>query len=152
MSKESTNNQLAYADEWITHFKGKSAHNKLESLWCFRLIMFCSISAPMFLALGETFIFSKVIPSALSGVAAFCTAWLQLRKPQILWTTYKTAQRQLEVLRAKYQFKVEEFSDIPDTEADKLLIKYTTDIISKTNMTWSSQVIEYTPAQNKKIK
>lgn len=145
-------NQLAtpleFIEEWIEHFKKKSSHNKLESLWCFRLVMFCSISAPMLLSLGDTILVSKVAPSVLSGIAAFCTAWLQLRKPQVLWSSYKTSQRELEVLKAKYQYKVDDFSDLPNEQSDQLLIKHTTILILKTNSSWVNQVADYTTRPN----
>ncbi|WP_234913539.1 DUF4231 domain-containing protein [Vibrio anguillarum] len=134
---------INFIEGWIEHFSKKSSHNKSESLTCFRLIMICSISAPMFISLADTYAFSKVTPSVLSGVAAFCTAWLQLRKPQILWSKYKTAQRALEAVKAQYQFELDDFSTLCDLDRDKLLVSKTIDVVNKANESWASHIAQY---------
>ncbi len=87
----------------------------------------------------------------MSGIVAFCTAWLQLRKPQILWSTYKTSQRELEVIKAKFQFKVDEYSDLSVEDSEKILIKKATEIIEKTNYLWVKQVEAYSVNSNSNI-
>ncbi|HIF9367325.1 TPA: DUF4231 domain-containing protein [Photobacterium damselae] len=137
---------INFIEDWIEHFKKKSNHNKRESLTCFRLIMICSISAPMFISLADTYALSKVAPSILSGVAAFCTAWLQLRKPQTLWSKYKTAQRTLEAIKAQYQFELDDFSTLCELDRDKLLVSKTIDVVNKTNKSWASHIAQYDAA------
>ncbi|MFA0312933.1 hypothetical protein BH581_02000 [Vibrio splendidus] len=141
--EQSDQSAISLTKSWITHFKTKSDHNKSESLWCFRFIMLGSIVAPILLTLGETTFVSKVLPSICSGIAAFCTAWLQLRKPQVLWTTYRTAERNLESLTIKHKFRVDDFDGLSDEDADKMLASKTVDVISKVNADWVTQISDY---------
>lgn len=141
--EQSDQNAISLTESWITHFKTKSDHNKSESLWCFRFIMLGSIAAPILLTLGETTFVSKVLPSICSGIAAFCTAWLQLRKPQSLWATYRTAERNLESLTIKHKFRVDDFDGMSEEDADKMLASKTVEVISKVNADWASQVSNY---------
>lgn len=91
-------------------FKRKADHNKQESLCCFLLVIICSLSSPLFITLGHGVLVGKVIPSALSLLAAASTAWLQLRKPQSLWTIYRDCQRRIEDSQYKYVYGLEEYA------------------------------------------
>ncbi|MGO2419010.1 MAG: DUF4231 domain-containing protein [Vibrio casei] len=142
MSDREKLSAVQYTQKQISHYRKKADHNKSESIWCFRGVMVCSLMAPIFLSLGEGIWFSKVVPSLLSAIAAFCTAWLQLRKPQTLWTTYRTAQRKMERTFIHYQFRVEKFDahSQSDEKADKLLVSEITRLSSDAHNIWAKNV------------
>ena len=123
-----------YCQQKIAHFRDKADHNKAETLWCFRLIMGSTLLVPVFVALGQDVWISKVIPSLLSALAAFCTAWIQLRKPQELWTLYRTTQRELEDQLIKHQYELEEYES--SENADKLLAQNVATLSLKTHKKW----------------
>lgn len=120
--------------EKIVHFKEKAKHNKSEALWCFRIIMGSTLLIPLFLSLGFDDWTSKVVPSLLSALAAFCTAWIQLRKPQELWSLYRTAQRELEDQLVKYQYRIDEYQI--SESVDKLLAQNVAEISFKSHKKW----------------
>lgn len=99
-----------YAD-LVNSFKNKANHNKHETQFCFVLIITCTTAAPVFLSFGEDAIWSKIVPAALSLIAAATTSWVQFRKPERLWSIYRRAQRELEQERIKYDFSLEEYKD-----------------------------------------
>jgi hypothetical protein len=109
----------AFCRRTIEGFAAKAAHNKRESQTCFMVVVLCTAVVPLFITLGEGFWWGKAIPAALSTLAAIATAWLQLRKPQQLWTLYRSAQRELEDQETKRQFLIDEYATDPDP--DKLL-------------------------------
>lgn len=123
-----------YCQQKISHFREKAGHNKAEALWCFRLIMGSTLLVPLFVALGPEVWTSKIIPSLLSALAAFCTAWIQLRKPQELWTLYRTAQRELEDQLIKHRYQLEEYDSNEDT--DKLLAQNVAKLSLQTHQKW----------------
>ena len=129
-----------YATKQSLHFEKKAKHNKRESLWCFRLTMLSTLVAPILVALGEDVWFAKITPSILTALAAFCTAWVQLRKPQELWAIYRNAQRQIEIETAHYDFKVGSFQDLNEKEADSLLVLNVSRLLFETNKKWMGQV------------
>lgn len=132
--KEKKQTAVEYCCQQINHFKDKSDHNKSEALWCFRLIMLGTLLAPLFVTLGTEVWTSKIIPSLLSVLAAFCTAWLQLRKPQELWSLYRTAQRELENHAVKHQHCIEEYKS--SNEPDKLLVESIAKLSLNTHKKW----------------
>lgn len=99
-----------YAQETIAGFKKKADHNKSESLICFLLVVACSLLSPLFVTLGPGLFFGKVVPSVLSLMAAGSTAWLQLRKPQSLWSLYRDCQRRLEDHLCRFQYRLHEYA------------------------------------------
>ncbi|RPA22851.1 DUF4231 domain-containing protein [Shewanella frigidimarina] len=123
-----------YCQQKIDHFREKAGHNKTEALWCFRLIMGSTLLVPLFVALGPDVWTSKIIPSLLSALAAFCTAWIQLRKPQELWTLYRTAQRELEDQLIKHRYQIEEYES--SDSADKLLAQNVAKLTLQTHQKW----------------
>ncbi|WP_144211787.1 DUF4231 domain-containing protein [Shewanella donghaensis] len=128
------NDSTNYCQQKIEHFKKKAAHNKTEALWCFRLIMGSTLLVPLFVALGPEVWSSKVLPSFLSALAAFCTAWIQLRKPQELWTLYRTAQRELEDQLVKHKYQLGEYDS--NEGADKLLAQNVAKLTLQTHQKW----------------
>ncbi|WP_045591495.1 MULTISPECIES: DUF4231 domain-containing protein [Vibrio] len=129
-----------YGNAQVQHYKRKADHNKSESIWCFRSVMVCSLLAPLFVSLGDGIWVSKVIPSGLSAIAAFSTAWLQLRKPQTLWTAYRTAQRKIETTLIHYRYGVDVYEGLSSENADKLLISKVTCFASEAHNTWTKAV------------
>src|SRR4051794_39905675 len=97
-------NAAAFAESIRASFERKATHNKTEALLCFSTVIGCSLLAPMFVTLGEGLVWGKIIPSALSLLAAGMTTWLQLRKPQQLWALYRTCQRRLEYQQAAFTY------------------------------------------------
>lgn len=148
MKENTTHNQSTLAareicQNAIGEFKRKSDHNKRETMLCFIVSMSGTLAAPLFVTLGDgmatqiavsPFLLSKVIPSLLSLGAAFSTAWLQMRKPQQLWSLYRTAQRELEEHFRAYQFKLNEFADL--NGSDKLLVARISDVYKKIHASW----------------
>lgn len=129
-----------FALEQEKHFKNKAKHNKCESLWCFRLIMLCTLIAPLFVSLTDDFWLSKVLPSVMSAFAAFCTAWLQLRKPQELWSMYRTSERDIEFQITQYNFKSGCYVDLDEENADRLLAENVSKVKYETHLRWVSKV------------
>ncbi|WKB55978.1 SLATT domain-containing protein [Eleftheria terrae] len=103
-------NPEKFAQSSISGFKEKADHNKLESLACFLLVIGSSLLSPLFVTLGDGIIWGKIVPSTLSLVAAGSTAWLQLRKPQNLWSLYRDCQRRLEDHLYKFQYCLHEYA------------------------------------------
>lgn len=129
---------LQYAEKISKAFKGKADHNKNESLTCFVLILGASLSAPLFITLGQGDVLGKIIPSILSVLAAGMTAWLQLRKPQKLWSLYRTSQRLIEDQVTKYQFRIGDYKahEFPD----KLLAEKVAELALSAHHEWTSVV------------
>ena len=111
---------LQLAESTIAGFKSKADHNKNESLFCFIVIVAFSLSSPLFVTLGEGVFWAKIVPSVLSLSVAASTAWLQLRKPQTLWSLYRDCQRRVENSLYKYRFRLGEY-DAPEEERSRLL-------------------------------
>lgn len=129
-----------YCLEQAEHFKIKANHNKSESLWCFKIIMFSTLSAPLLVSFGEGVLFAKLLPSILSAVAAFCTAWLQLRKPQELWSNYRNIQRQIEIQLTQCDFRVAEYQGLDENKANETLILNVSQLILQANSQWLKNV------------
>lgn len=129
---------LEYAEKISKGFKAKADHNKTESLTCFTLILVASLAAPLFITLGEGVFWGKIVPSVLSVIAAGLTSWLQLRKPQKLWSMYRGAQRLIEDHVTKYNFKVGEYKTVEDT--DSLLAEKVAEIALNAHNEWTSVI------------
>lgn len=119
-------------------FKSKADHNKTESLLCFTLILVTSLSAPLFITLGEGWLLGKAVPSALSVVAAGLTSWLQLRKPQKLWSMYRGAQRLIEDHITRYNFNIGDYKT--HSEPDSLLAEKIAEIALNAHNEWVSVI------------
>ncbi|WP_084417704.1 SLATT domain-containing protein [Chrysiogenes arsenatis] len=133
----------------IRGFEEKASHNKSESMLCFWFSMGGALFAPFFIALGSgiaealgwacaTFWLEKVIPSILSACVAFSTGWLQLRKPQQLWSLYRTSQRKLEDNLQKYRFSVGGYAEAESP--DKMLVENVTKIALDAHYEWLPMV------------
>lgn len=106
----------AFCRKTIEGFAAKAAHNKTESQACFMAVVLCTGVVPLLITLGEGFWLGKAIPAALSTLAAIASAWLQLRKPQQLWSLYRSAQRELEDQETKRRFLISEYETEPDPD------------------------------------
>lgn len=129
-----------YSTEQVEHFKKKANHNKRESLWYFRITMISTLSAPLLVGLGEGVFLAKVLPSILSAIAAFCSAWLQLRKPNELWSIYLNAQRQIEVQITHFDFNVAEYRELEAEKCNELLALNVSQLVLNTNSQWVKNV------------
>jgi hypothetical protein len=118
----------------IKHFEAKANHNKSEALALFVILIFCTLASPLFITLGPGLVFGKVIPSVLSSLAAGCAVWLQQRKPQQLWTLYRTTQRRLENEEIGFRFRINEYERAD--EPSKLLAQRTGLICINANGLW----------------
>jgi hypothetical protein len=112
-----TQDPLELAKNTIAGFKSKADHNKTESLALFILVVASSLLSPLFVMLGEGIIFGKLIPSVLSLIAAGSTAWLQLRKPQNLWSLYRDCQRRIEDHVYRFEHRLHEYETDESTRA-----------------------------------
>jgi hypothetical protein len=118
----------------IEHYRIKADHNKAETLRCFYLVISCTLVTPLFITLGPGLWLGKIVPSILSLIAAGATAWLQQRKPQQLWSLYRTAQRELEVQALKHQYRIDEYEQA--NEPDKVLAKNVAAVVLNTHRQW----------------
>lgn len=128
-----------YAEETRQGFKKKADHNKNESLFCFIAILVCSLTAPLFISFGGDCIWTaKITPSILSVFAAGLTSWIQLRKPQKLWSMYRGSQRVIEDEMTKHQFLV---GDYKNAElAESLLAERVAEVAMKAHNEWTAVV------------
>ena len=110
----------AYCRDRIDHYRMKADHNKREALTFSMVIICCTLISPILILIGAGAIVGKILPATLSSIAAGCTAWMQQRKPQQLWTLYRSTERLLESEIVSHQFNVGDYADRPDP--DKLLI------------------------------
>jgi len=124
----------SYCDRLIAAFDKKARHNKNESLWWFGGIIVCTTTAPLFITLGDGVIWAKAVPSVLSAIAAGGTAWLQLRKPQQLWAMYRTAHRELEDQKARYDHQLGSYAN--ESERHKILAEHAADIAIGAHYDW----------------
>lgn len=83
---------------------------------------------------------SKVAPSVLSAIAAFSTAWLQLRKPQELWSLYRGAERVIEAQITHYDFSSGKYKAIEQKVADQLLVEKISQVKLDTHESWSKKI------------
>lgn len=130
----------AYYASVRSGIREKANHNKVEAQWSFAAALICTLCAPLFVTLGTTPFWAKIVPSTLSLAAALLTAWLQLRKPQRLWAIYRRAQRDLEEVKANYDFKDGEFESVEN--ADKILARAVTNIARRVHDEWEGLVPE----------
>lgn len=122
----------------IAHYKKKADHNKRESLWSFKIIMLSTVIVPILIAYGHNELWSKVLPSIFSCISAFLTAWLHLRKPNQLWTLYRTVQRELESELELYQYSAGPYKE--KDAKDTLVVERVNEIYLSTNTSWSSLI------------
>ncbi|ASG03211.1 DUF4231 domain-containing protein [Vibrio anguillarum] len=133
-----THNLESKVTSKIKHFKDKADHNKREALWGFKAIMFTTVSVPLFIAFGVDEFWSKYVPAIFSSVSAFTTAWLQLRKPNYLWTLYRTVERNLESHLELYTYNAGEYQN--SENKDVLLIENMNKICLNANSSWVALV------------
>ena len=136
-------------EEKLKHYGEKADHNKKESLRCFLLVMGATLAVPVFVSLGEGLVLGKILPSVLSLMAAFGTAWLQLRKPQALWGLYRTAERQLEINQKQFQFGLGDFEKAKDRQ--RLLAEKTLDVYRETHYRWLKLIPDSTDLKNTEL-
>jgi hypothetical protein len=125
---------VEFCSRLIGAFEEKANHNKRESMANFLLVTVATLLAPVFITLGDGYISGKIVPSLLSLTAAGSTGWLQLRQPQRLWSLYRTAQRELEDHRTKYEYEISEYEEADDR--DKLLAERTANIALSVHYNW----------------
>jgi hypothetical protein len=124
-----------FCKDRIQHFASKADHNKREALTMFVALILCTLASPLFITLGQGLVFSKIIPSILSTVATGCAVWLQQRKPQQLWSLYRTMQRQLENELYSFEFLIHDYAG--RTEPDKLLAERTAAVCMNAHQLWA---------------
>lgn len=128
----------AFCRAKIEHFAAKAGHNKRESQACFMIVVLCTGAVPLFITLGEGFLWGKAVPATLSTLAAIAAAWLQLRRPQQLWSLYRSAQRELEDHETRRRFLLAEYGT--DSDPDRLLALRVAAIVWKAHNQWVPMV------------
>lgn len=146
-NQDSPQSPEEYAELIIAGFKKKASHNKNESLFFFFVSMIGSLAAPLFVTLGSDiahavciseFWIAKFFPALLSILVALSTAWIQLRKPQQLWSLYRTCQREAEDALTKYKFQVGQYKDVD--QRDALLVSNVAKIALDAHYSWLNVV------------
>lgn len=102
------------------------------------VVVLCTAVVPLFITLGEGYWWGKTVPAALSTLAAIASAWLQLRKPQQLWTIYRSAQREIEDQETKRRFLIDKYAKAADP--DKLLAESVAAIALNAHHQWVPNV------------
>jgi|ERR1700730_13154826 len=125
---------LAFCERNISEMTRKANGKKLESVLFYYMVIGPSLAAPLFVTLGPEWISGKLIPSALSLIAAAAVAWLQLRRPQQLWSIYRTAQRELEDNKTRFLYRIDAYAVDPNTET--LLAKNVANILIGVHRQW----------------
>jgi hypothetical protein len=101
----------------------------------FVTLILCTLASPLFITLGQGLLLSKIVPSILSTLATGCAVWLQQRKPQQLWSLYRTMQRQLENELYSFEFLIHDYA--ARTEPDKLLAERTAAVCMNAHQLWA---------------
>jgi hypothetical protein len=109
-------NASEYAANVRDHFAKKADHNKTESLVGFGIAVVSTAAISGFIALGDSYLLSKVIPLTLSLLSTSTVTWLHFRRPHQLWAIYRSAQRYIESHQVKHRFKVGEYRDTEDRD------------------------------------
>lgn len=74
-----------------------------------------------------------MVPSVCAALASFLTAWIKLRKPESLWSLYRTGQRQIEKELRYYKSGITPYNG---NEPDKKLVENVSKIFDKTHTGW----------------
>jgi hypothetical protein len=133
----------------------KADHNKWEAQYTFYAIICFTLAAPLFVTLGDGWVWGKLIPATLSVSAAGASAWLQLRKPQRLWAMYRRAQRELEREKAAYDFDLDQYGEGEDK--NHLLAERVSEIAFRVHEQWeglvpdSDGLVSMTPSVSNQI-
>ena len=87
---------LEYVKSQKDHFRDKANRNKRIVNYSMAIIILSSVMSPVFILISNDFWISKLVPSLLGSLAAFCTYWIQLKKPQEKWILFRTAEKEIE--------------------------------------------------------
>ncbi|MBO3273382.1 DUF4231 domain-containing protein [Hymenobacter defluvii] len=131
-------NPKSFAYHKKIHFLTKANRNKREALFCLWASIVLSLSVPLFITLGTNEMWSKIIPSILTVLSAIMSSWLQLRKPQKLWSMYRDGQRLIENEMVKHEFSIGEYNAV--TNPDGLLAERVAAISLDVHKEWTSVV------------
>jgi hypothetical protein len=126
-------NVLETCENMAKELSLKANHNKKESLWSFELIMTLTLVTPILINISDDWIWGKLLPSICAAIASFLTAWLKLRKPESLWSLYRSSQREIENEIRYYQSDISPYGE---ADSDKTLIKNVTEIFNNTHTGW----------------
>jgi hypothetical protein len=127
-------NPVTYCSKTIAGFKAKANHNKTESQFTFAVVVLASLISPALVTLGVGYFWGKVLPACLSLGAAAATSWLQLRKPQRLWTLYRECQRRLEDQLIRHRYHLSPYNK--DESRDQMLAAETAEIAMEAHQKW----------------
>lgn len=129
----SENSAVVTSQNMAKALEVKAKHNKRESLWSFKLIMILTLLTPILINITDSWLWGKLIPSSFAAIASFLTAWLKLRKPESLWSLYRTGQRQIEKEIRYYEHKITPYHE---SSAEQILIENVSVIYDKTHDGW----------------
>lgn len=130
-----------FAENIRKEFQEKADKNKKSTDNLFRTILITTIFSPvlilfpfdMYFPESISQLFSKVIPAILTGITAFSTGWLNIKKPQDKWTLYRTAQREVELELTYYENSVNGYTL---ENREKKIIEETTRIYKDKHFAW----------------
>ena len=129
----SDGNIVILCEKMVKDLAKKASHNKAESLWSFKLTMILTLVAPIFIVSSDEWFWGKLVPSLCAALASFLTAWIKLRKPESLWSLYRTGQRQIEKELRYYEAGIAPYNG---SEPDKKLVENVSNIFEKTHAGW----------------
>lgn len=129
----SNNNAVIICEKLAGDLAKKASHNKAESLWSFKLTMILTLLTPIFITTSDDWLWGKLVPSVCAALASFLTAWIKLRKPESLWSLYRTGQRQIEKELRYYKSGITPYNG---NESDKKLVENVSNIFDKTHAGW----------------
>jgi hypothetical protein len=113
---------LDYAKKTCSGIKEKADVNKKGSTALFLGLLIPTAISPILILLPfDGFIF-RIIPATITAIAAICSAWMQLRKPQERWVIYRTAQREIEYEIDQYTSRINDYKgeDRDEILADRI--------------------------------
>ncbi|PSU35285.1 DUF4231 domain-containing protein [Photobacterium phosphoreum] len=99
--------------------------------------MLGALFAPLLVGLGENVLYAKVLPSILSAIAAFCTAWLQLRNYGQFIEMYRD---RYEVQITHFDINMTEYTGLGESKASKLLVLTVSNLVLETSSRWTKHV------------
>lgn len=124
---------IEYSKEILSGFKKKADKQKNISFWVSIISITCAFFIPFFLLLDSWWQpGGKIFAALLSVISSVSATWLQFKKPLLLWSVYRDAQRKIEQAMAEYKFGEKQKNE----ECKDRLAKQISEIAYKAHEQW----------------